>query len=78
MEREYLQTRKLMKKNFKISPYQAKQWLNMVIDGSSTRGIGYVLFQWLNKEDPSQGATIIQAGISLIPQTWDFCQWTQN
>ena len=72
MEREYLQTRKLMKENLKLSPYRAEQWLNMVIDGSSTRGIGYVLFQWLNEEDPSQGATIIQAGSSLLPPNLGF------
>ena len=72
MEREYLQTRKLMKENLKISPYRAEQWLNMVIDGSSTRGIGYVLFQWLDEEDPSQGVTIIQAGSSLLPPNLGF------
>ena len=61
-----------MKENLKISPYWAEQWLNMVIDGSSTRGIGYVLFQWLNEEDPSQGTTIIQAGSSLLPPNLGF------
>ena len=44
----------------------------MVIDGSSTCGIGYVLFKWLNDEDPSQGATIIQAGSSLLPLNLGF------
>ena len=61
-----------MKQNLKISPYRAEKWLNVVIDGSSTRGIGYIYFQWIDEEDPSQGATVVQAGSSLLPPNLGF------
>ena len=40
LEAEYLQTKKLMKKSLKISPYRPERWLNMIIDGASTKGVG--------------------------------------
>ena len=36
----------------RLSPYIPEKWLNLVIDGSATRGVGYVLFQWVEEEDP--------------------------
>jgi hypothetical protein len=72
LEAEYLATKKIMKKEIRLSPYNEKKWLNLVIDGASSRGIGFVCYQLVDEEDPSKGANIVQAGASLLPSNLGF------
>ena len=72
LEKEYQDERRLMKRNLKLSPYDPKRFLNLVIDGSATQRVGYVLFQWTNEDDASAGATIISANSSLLPPNIGF------
>ena len=36
----------------------------LVIDGAPTEGVVFVLFQWVNEMDPSEGAVIVNANCS--------------
>ena len=72
LESEYLITRKIMKKEIRLSPYNPDKWLNLVIDGASSRGIGFLCYQLVDEDDPSKGANIIQAGASLLPANLGF------
>ena len=67
LENEYQDVRKLMKRNLRLFPYEPESWLNLVIDSSSTRGVGFVLLQLINEDSPGEGATIVQANSSLLP-----------
>ena len=58
--------------SLRVSPYQPDKWPNLVIDGSSTKGVGFVLFQWIKEGDPSKGATVVQAASSLLPPNLGF------
>ena len=72
LEREYQDVRRLIKNNLKLSPYNPSQSLNLCIDGSAIHGIGYILFQWCDKRNPSKGATIVSANSSLLPPNIGF------
>ena len=72
LEKEYQDVRRLMKRNLKLSPYEPELFLYLVIDGSATHGVGYILFQWINEDDPSAGATIVSANSSLLPPNVGF------
>ena len=72
LEAEYLATKKIMKNEIRLSPYNEKKWLNLVIDGASSRGIGFVCYQLVDEDDPSKGANIVQAGASLLPSNLGF------
>ena len=61
-----------MKRELKLSPYSDKRWLNLCIDAASSKGIGYVLYQNVDDDDPSLGSNIIQAGSSLLPNNLGF------
>ena len=78
LEAEYLQTKKIMKTEIRLSPYNENRWLNLVIDGASSKGVGFVLYQLVDEEDPSKGANIIQAGSSLLPSNLGFSPVTAS
>ena len=65
-------TKKIMKNEIRLSLYNEKKWLNLVIDGASSRGIGFVCYQLVDENDPSKGANIVQAGASLLPSNLGF------
>ena len=54
MEAEYLEVKKIMKTSLRFSPYKPDKWLNLVIDGSATKGVGFVLFQWIQEGNGSK------------------------
>ena len=66
LEEKYQNVRTLIKNNLKLSPYDPSRWLNLIIDGSATHGMGWVLFQWADEGKPSSEATIIDASLSLL------------
>ena len=51
-----------------ISPYDLSKRLNLVIDGASSLGIGFILFQNVDDEDISKGALIVNANSSMLPK----------
>ena len=50
----------------RLSPYDPSKPLRLVIDGASSLGVGFVLFQWLDEVDESKGAAIINANASML------------
>ena len=46
MEQEYAMVKEVMKTQLRLSPYDDSKPLCLVIDGASTIGAGYILFQW--------------------------------
>ena len=72
LEGEYQNVRRLIKDNLKLSPYDPSRFLNLCIDGSAIHGMGYILFQWAEENNPSAGATIVSANFSLLPPNIGF------
>ena len=57
---EYETVNELMKTQIKLSPYNEKKALYLVIDGSSRVGTGYCLLQRIQEEDPTKGISIVR------------------
>ena len=51
MENEYQNLKQIMKKQLKLSPYNPKQKLRLVIDGAWTAGTGILLIQYVDDKD---------------------------
>ena len=51
MEYEYQNLRKNMRKQLKLSPYDPKQKLRLVIDGAQTAGTSFLLIQYVDDKD---------------------------
>ena len=68
-EREYVTVRKTMLKQIHLTPYNEEKTLRLIIDGASTDGVGFVLFQWIDKMDPSKGAVIMNANCSRLKES---------
>ena len=66
LEEEYKNVREIMVNQIRLSPYDPNKPLRLVIDGNSSLGVGFVLFQWLDEEDESKGAAIINANSSML------------
>lgn len=52
LEAEYLAVKEIMVTQIRLSPYDKEKKLRLIIDGASSLGVGYVLFQYLNDQDP--------------------------
>ena len=52
MEQEYAMVKEVMKTQLRLSPYDDSKPLCLVVDGASSTGAGYVLFQWRDQGDP--------------------------
>ena len=61
-EAEYQNAIQVMKTRIKLSPYDPKKRLRLIIDGAKTVGTGFVLCQYVNESKPSQGVNIIHTG----------------
>ena len=66
LEQEFVNTKKVMSEQIRLSPYNSKKTLNLVVDAASSLGVGFVLFQWIDELDPSKGAAIINANASML------------
>ena len=61
-----------MKKQLKLSPYNPKQRLELVIDSARTAGTGFLLVQYIDDKDINKGIKIIHSGSNLLPLDRDF------
>ena len=57
-----------MVSHIRLSPYDPKKELCLIIDGASSIGVGFVLFQYLDDEKPEKGALIINANSSMLSE----------
>ena len=60
--------KEIMVTQIRLSPYDPEKKLRLIIDGASSLGVGYVLFQYLNDEEPAKGALIISANSSMLSE----------
>ena len=72
LEMEYNRVMEIMQHQIKLSPYNPKKKLRLVIDGASSIGTGFMLVQFRDDERPELGCNIIQAGSGLLPEGRDF------
>ena len=68
LEAEYQAVKEIMVTQIRLSPYDPEKQLRLIIDGASSLGVGYVLFQYLNDQDPAKGAVIISANSSMLSE----------
>ena len=69
MGQEYNTVRKTMLTEIKLTPFHEKKNLKLMIDGASTEGVGFVLFQEVNQMDPLEGAMIVNANCSRFKES---------
>ena len=63
---------KIMRKQLKLSPFDPKQKLRLVIDGARTVGTGFLLIQYVDDKDVVKGVKIIHLGSNVLPLDRDF------
>ena len=66
LEEEYETVKEVVKTQIRLTPYDPEKKLRLIIDGASSVGVGFVLFQYLSDENPEKGAVIINANSSLL------------
>ena len=69
LEAEFKSVKEIMSTQIRLSPYDPSKRLRLVIDGASSNGVGFVLFQYLSDQNPEKGACIIQANSSLLGES---------
>ena len=69
LEEEYEAVKEIVTSQIRLSPYDPDKKLRLVIDGASSVGVGFVLFQFLSDEEPKKGAVIINANSSLLSES---------
>ena len=58
-----------MLKQIHLTPYNEEKTLRLIIDGASTDGVGFVLFQWIDKIDLSKGTVIRNDNCSRLKES---------
>ena len=66
MEDEFNSVKEILTTQICWSPYDETKKLRLVIDGASSIGVGFVLFQYLSDQNPAKGAVIVSANSSLL------------
>ena len=61
-----------MRKQLKLSPYDPKEKLRLVIDSAQTAGTGVLYIQYVDDKDVVKGLKIIHSGSNLLPLDRDF------
>ena len=58
--------KQIIETQIRLSPYDTSKKLCLLIDGASSAGVGFVLFQFLNDQDTEKGACIVAANSSML------------
>ena len=69
MEREYNIVRKGMLEEIQLTPFDPNKSLRLVIDGASTKGVSFMLFQWADEMNPGNGPVIVNANCSRFEES---------
>ena len=72
MENEYSNMKQIMKKQLKLSPYDPKKKLRLVIDETRTAGTGFLLIKYVDNKDIKKGIQIIHSGSNVLPLNREF------
>ena len=68
LEEEYKAVKDIMVSHIRLSPYDPKKELRLIINGASSIGVGFVLYQCLDDQHPEKGALIINANSSMLSE----------
>ena len=68
LEEEYKAVKDIIVSHIRLSPDDPKKELRLIIDGASSIGVGFVLFQYLDDQHPEKGALIINAKSSILSE----------
>ena len=55
MQKDFDHIKQIFTKQIRLSPFDPKKKINLLIDGANGSGVGYVLYQHVNDEDPGGG-----------------------
>ena len=64
MQREYEEIKLIFQDQIRLSPFNPNKAINILTDGASSKGIGFVFYQHYNKSKPSEDVTIVQVNSS--------------
>merc|ERR1712215_415737 len=66
MEKDFQLVKHIFNKQIRLSPFDPKKKINLLIDWANGSGVGYVLYQHVNDEDPGGEVVIINANSSAL------------
>ena len=66
MQKDFDHIKQIFTKQIRLSPFDPKKKINLLIDGANGSGMGYVLYQHVNDEDPGGEVVIINANSSAL------------
>ena len=69
MDREYEAVRKTMLEQIQLTPFEPNKSLILVIDGASTEGAGFGLFQWVDEMNLGDGTIIVNANCTRFKES---------
>ena len=64
MQDEFDKVKLIFTDQIRLSPYDPSRELNILMDGANSAGIGFVLYQNLDDNDPGKNVTIVAANSS--------------
>ena len=66
MQREFELIKLIFQDQIRLSPFDPSKAINILTDGASSKGIGFVFYQHTNDSNPSDDVTIVQANSSAL------------
>ena len=66
---EFKDLKFIFESQIRLTPYNKTNKLNLLTDGASSQGVGFVLFQYINDDQPELGVTIVAANSSRLKDT---------
>ena len=64
MQDEFDKVKLIFTDQIRLSPYDPSKELNILTDGANSAGIGFVLYQNIDDNDPGKNVTIVAANSS--------------
>ena len=69
IQAEFEQLKRIFQDQIRLSPFDPEKEINILCDGASSKGIGYIFYQNANKNKPGEDVTIVSANCSALKET---------
>ena len=66
MQEEFMQLKKIFQDQIRLSPFNPEKEINILCDGASSKGIGYIFYQKANENKTGEDVTIVSANSSAL------------
>ena len=66
MQDEFDKVTLIFTDQIRLSPYDPSRELNILTDGANSAGIGFVLYQNLDDNDPGKNVTIVPSLVNIL------------